>query len=70
MAYKNERMNEIKKQTEAITGLKVSVSDNGRFYTVSNKQSHLGNGFGFFVPALNSAFTVLALDGGSFQVQK
>ena len=70
MAYKSERMNEIKKQTEAITGLRVSVRDCGKFYTVCNKQSDLGNGFGFFVSELKKEFGVSFLDGGSFQVKK
>lgn len=62
--------NEIKKAVKAVTGLKVRIKDNKNFYTVSNSESHLPNGFGHFAEELKSMFAVTRLDGCSFDILK
>lgn len=61
--------NEIKNKVTEITGFKVSIKDNGSFWTVSNKESDKGS-FGKFINKIKSAFEITRFDGGSFDIVK
>lgn len=61
--------NEIKNKVTEITGFQVSIKDNGKFWTISNKESDKGS-FGKDKAEIMAAFEVTRFDGGSFDVVK
>ena len=63
-------LQQVKSKAAEITKQAVRVKDNGKYFTVSRADATTDNGFGKYKDELSSAFNVIRLDGGSFDVTK